>query len=123
MQRVQSFFFIRQDGRNVRVDFKNILYIEARNNYTRLVMTEKSVMVLTILKQWEKILPPELFCRIHRGYIVSIERIISFDNKFAYLPGINIPIGEQFKNALPATVTVVACDPARKEMVPDLQDY
>lgn len=118
---MQSFFFIRQDGRNVKVDFHHILYIEARKNYTRLVMLDRSAMVLITLKQWERILPAELFCRVHRGYIVSIERILSFDNKFAYLPGINIPIGEQYRNALPATVTIVAAELPKKEMFSDLE--
>lgn len=118
---MQSFFFIRQDGRNVKVDFQQILYIEARKNYTRLVLTDRSAMVLITLKQWEKILPTELFCRVHRGYIVSIERIISFDNKFVYLPGMNISIGEQYRNALPATVTIVASEAPRKDVLADLE--
>jgi len=118
---VQSFFFIRQDGRNVKVDFHHILYIEARKNYTRLVLTDRSAMVLITLKQWEKILPPELFCRVHRGYIVSIERILSFDNKFVYLPGMNISIGEQYRNALPSTVIIVASEASRKDVLADLE--
>jgi DNA-binding LytR/AlgR family response regulator len=117
---VQSFLFIRQDGRNVKVDFNNILYIEARKNYTRLVMADRVAMVLITLKQWENILPTELFCRVHRGYIVSIGRIGSFDNKFIYLPGINIPIGEQYKNALSETVTIVASESPRKNVVTEL---
>ena len=118
---MQSFFFIRQDGRNVKVDIHNILYIEARKNYTRLVMTDRSAMVLITLKQWESILPPELFCRVHRGYIVSIERILSFDNKFVYLPGMNIAIGEQYRNALPSTVTIVASEAPRKDILSDFE--
>lgn len=118
---MQSFFFIRQEGRNVKVDLHNILYIEARKNYTRLVMTDRSAMVLITLKQWESILPPDLFCRVHRGYIVSIERILSFDNKFVYLPGMNIAIGEQYKNALPSTVTIVASEASRKDILSDLE--
>src|ERR1700761_7287564 len=69
-KKVQSFFFIRHEGRNVRLDFEDILYIEARKNYTRLVLQERPpFLVLITLKQWERILPPDLFCRIHRGYI------------------------------------------------------
>jgi hypothetical protein len=111
---VQSFFFIRQDGRNVKVDFHSIHYIEARKNYTRLVMAERSAMVLITLKQWENLLPSELFCRVHRGYIVSIERIISFDNKYVYLQGMNIAIGEQYRNVLPSTVMIVANESSRE---------
>ena len=118
---MQSFFFIRQDGRNVKVDMHNIVYIEARKNYTRLVMTDRSAMVLITLKQWESILPESLFCRVHRGYIVSIERIISFDNKFVYLPGMNIAIGEQYKDELPSKVKIVASEAPRKEILSDLE--
>ena len=118
---MQSFFFIRQEGRNVKIDFNSILCIEARKNYTRLVLTDRSIMVLVSLKQWERILPSHLFCRIHRGTIVSVERILSFDNKFVYMPGRNIAIGEQYKNALADTVTIVASEPSVKNILSDLE--
>ena len=105
----------------MKVDLHHILYIEARKNYTRLVMTDRSAMVLITLKQWESILPPELFCRVHRGYIVSIERVLSFDNKFVYLPGMNIAIGEQYKNALSSSVKIVVSEISRKDILSDLE--
>ena len=99
----------------MKVDFRNILYIEARKNYTRLVLDEKpTALVLVTLKQWERLLPRDLFCRVHRGYIVSIEKIQSFDNKFVYLPGEKISIGEQYRNALPDAVTILANEPIRE---------
>lgn len=119
---MQSFFFIRHEGRFVKVDFQDILYIEARKNYTRLVMEEKpTILVLVTLKQWGKLLPPELFCRIHRGYIVAIEKILSFDNKYVYLPGEKISIGEQYRNALPLAVTILVNEPSRKEVFSELE--
>ena len=116
---MQSFFFIRHEGRYVKVDFQEILYIEARKNYTRLVMDERpTVMVLVTLKQWEKLLPGDCFCRVHRGYIVAINKVMSFDNKYAYLRGEKISIGEQYRSALSSAVTILANEPAsvRKEV-------
>jgi DNA-binding LytR/AlgR family response regulator len=114
---VQSFFFIRHEGRNVKVDFREILYIEARKNYTRLVMENRpTIMVLVTLKQWERVLPATAFCRIHRGYIVSIDKVQSFDNKFVYLGGERISIGEQYRGALPAAVTILVNEGVRKEV-------
>jgi DNA-binding LytR/AlgR family response regulator len=115
---MQSFFFIRHDGRNVKIDFQDILYIEARKNYTRLAMEERpTVTVLVTLKQWERVLPRDLFCRIHRGYIVSIGKVLSFDNKYVYLPGGDkISIGEQYRTALPEAVTILVNESARKEV-------
>lgn len=114
---MQSFFFIRHEGRNVKVDFQDIFYIEARKNYTRLVMENRpTVMVLVTLKHWDRVLPRELFCRIHRGYIVSIGKVQSFDNKYVYLADEKIPIGEQYRMALPEAVTILANESARKEV-------
>ena len=117
VQQVQSFFFIRHEGRYTKVDFSSILYIEARKNYTRLVLDEKpTALVLVTLKQWERLLPRDLFCRIHRGYIVSIDKIVSFDNKYVYLQGEKITIGEQYRNALPDAVTILANEPLRDSL-------
>ena len=100
----------------MKVDFRNILFIEARKNYTRLVLEDRptAALVLVTLKQWEKLLPRDLFCRIHRGYIVSIDKIQSFDNKYVYLPGEKITIGEQYRNALPDVVTILANESSRE---------
>jgi two-component system LytT family response regulator len=99
------------------VDFSSILYIEARKNYTRLVLDEKpTFLVLVTLKQWERLLPRDLFCRIHRGYIVSIDKIVSFDNKYVYLQHEKITIGEQYRNALPDAVTILANESLRESI-------
>ncbi len=113
---MQAFFFIRHEGRNVKVDFREILYIEARKNYTRLVMENRpTILVLVTLKHWERVLAAEAFIRIHRGYIVSIEKVQSFDNKYAYLGVDKIPIGEQYRLALPGAVTILVNEGGRKE--------
>jgi len=102
----------------VKVDFREILYIEARKNYTRLVMENRpTIMVLVTLKQWERVLAAEAFIRVHRGYIVSIEKVQSFDNKYAYLGVEKIPIGEQYRGALPGVVTILVNEGGRKEPI------
>ena len=101
----------------MKIDFQDILYIEARKNYTRLVMEERpTIKVLVTLKQWERVLPRDLFCRVHRGYIVSLGKMLSFDHKYVYLPGGNIPIGEEYRTVLPEVVTILANESTRKEV-------
>ncbi len=113
---MQPFLFVRREGRFARVDFRDIVYIEAKKNNTRVMLDDKSsVLVLGTLKQWERLLPSDLFCRIHRGYIVSIEKIVAFDNKHVYLPGSEIiTIGDQYRNALPDSVVILAHEPVRE---------
>ena len=114
---MQSYFFIRHEGRFVRVDYQQIVYVEARKNYTRIVLLDRPpFQVLVTLKQWERLLPRDSFCSVHRGYIVSIEKVLSFDNKYAYLAGEKISIGDQYRMALPEAVTILANETARKEV-------
>ena len=106
----QSFLFIREAGRNIRLDLQQIIYIEARRNYTRIVTRDKIFMQLVVLNKWERILPPEQFCQVHRSFIVSIGSITAFDRKFVYLPGINIPFGEAYRDCLQDRVTIIGTD-------------
>lgn len=99
----------------MKVEFRHIVYIEARKNYTRLVLEDRpTVLVLVTLKQWERLLPRDQFCRIHRGYIVAIEKLTAFDNKYVYIPGEKIAIGEQYRTALPDCVAILASMPLRE---------
>ncbi len=113
----KKFVFIRDSGRNVKLDLQRILYVEARKNYSYLVTTEKNFMVLTPLKDWAFFLPQHSFCRIHRAYIVAIDKILSFDRKFVYLPGAELAIGEQFKNALSEKVIVIGGETWNRQYV------
>jgi DNA-binding LytR/AlgR family response regulator len=106
---VQSYIFIRHDGKFKQIEFQDVLYIEAKKNYTRIALKEKpAILILTTLKQWDEALPPDMFCRIHRSYIVSIDKIKSFDNHYVYLSTEKLPIGDQYRIELLGKVTIVS---------------
>jgi DNA-binding LytR/AlgR family response regulator len=67
---MSPYFFLRQGSRNTRIDFRNILYIEASRNYSRLVSTDNTALAIVPLKDWLAFLPAEDFCQIHRAIIV-----------------------------------------------------
>src|ERR1700733_1746968 len=104
---MQQYLFARQGFRNTKIDLRQIIYIEARRNYTRVVCTQNTMTTLISLKNWRSFLPADSFCQIHRGFIVSIPYIESFDNKFVWLAKDKLPIGYQFRTALPEKVTLV----------------
>jgi hypothetical protein len=113
----KTFLFIRQASRNIRLDPQRILYIEARKNYSWLVTTEKSFMVLTPLKDWLQFLPQDSFCRIHRSYIVNVGKIVYFDRKTVHMPpGIELAIGEQFRGALENKVIIVGGEIGNRQL-------
>jgi Response regulator of the LytR/AlgR family len=104
------FFFIRSDGRYIKIAFGDIVYLESVKNYVRIVTTQKSWLVLMSLRQIEKELPSDMFCRVHRSFVVSLYHIISFDNEMVQLEGKQIPIGNRFRHSLPASVKILNAD-------------
>lgn len=106
---MQTFFFVKEQGRYVRVDFASILYIEARSNYVQIVTASRVFMCLVSMRQIEKLLPAEGFCRVHRSYIVGIASIQSFDKERIYMEDRMIPIGDRYRSALHRSVTMVRC--------------
>jgi DNA-binding LytR/AlgR family response regulator len=104
------FFFIRSDGRYIKIAFGDIMYLESVKNYVRIVTSQKSWLVLMSLRQIEKEMPSDMFCRVHRSFVVSLYHIISFDNEMVQLAGKQIPIGNRFRHSLPASVKILNAD-------------
>jgi two-component system LytT family response regulator len=103
-------FFIRSNGKYIRINTADILFIKSRKNYVSIVTTTKTYLVLMSLQQLEKELPATHFCRVHRSYIISVNYISSFDHKNVYLSDTMIPIDPVYKNALQAKVKVLVSE-------------
>lgn len=82
---MQSFFYVRREKRYEQIRFDDILYIKARNGYIQIVCEQQTVLVMNTLTEVKKILPTELFCRIHHSYIVALERVKYFDRTYVEL--------------------------------------
>jgi len=107
---MQDFLFFKIEKLYVRLWFSEILYIQAENKYATIVTPQRSYLTLSSMNHIEKMLPSELFCRIHRSYIVSLRNICRFDNELVYIGDKKIPIAEQYKNILKNSVVIVNGD-------------
>jgi DNA-binding LytR/AlgR family response regulator len=107
---MQEFLFFKIEKTYVRLWFSEILYIQAENKYVTIFTPQRSYLTLSSMNHIEKMLPSELFCRIHRSYIVSLEHICRFDNELVYIGDKKIPIAEQYKNVLKNSVVIVNGD-------------
>jgi DNA-binding LytR/AlgR family response regulator len=103
-------FFIREKGKYVKIDFCDIIYIEACGNYLRIVTRAKKYLVLIAMKRMELLLPPDLFTRIHKSYIVSLEHISEFDRNSVYLRDWKLPIGNQYRGSVDRSVMIIQED-------------
>jgi len=116
----QPWFFIRSNSRYVKVNLCDIVYAEALKNYVRIVTPQKNWLVLLSLKELEKALPGDCFCRVHRSFMVSLEHVLSFDRDTVYMPQANIPIGESYRQALENTITLLVREAGQPVKLPVL---
>ena len=79
---------LRADKKNYRVDFDNILFLEAQGDYVKFVTSKESLMVHGKMKDFLAQLPDEKFERIHKSYVISLSKVI-------YLEGNRVKIGDQ----------------------------
>jgi len=75
----QDFFYVRINGCYEQVRFKDIIYVRSHRGYLQIVTPQRTFLVMNMMKVLIEILPEHLFCRIHRSYIVRIERVKAFD--------------------------------------------
>lgn len=92
----QDFLFIRTDGTYIRIAYQEILYIEAADNYSKIITKEKSYISRVSIRKIEEILP-DYFIRTHRSYIVNINKIDSVSPDVVSLCGREVPLGNAFR--------------------------
>ena len=90
--------YVRADRKMVKVLLKDILYIEGLSDYVKVVTTNKTLVTKHLLSSLEETLPKDSFIRIHRSFIVSINKIDCFNGDFIEIENRELPIGRLFKH-------------------------
>jgi two-component system, LytTR family, response regulator len=94
--------------------------MEAASKYVKVITPKKTFLVTASMCCLEKKLPPHLFCRIHRSYIISLRHASHFDAETVYLndvPG-SLPIGKQYRGVLQQRLFVITDDETDDVPVP-----
>ncbi|HEY9363475.1 MAG TPA: LytTR family DNA-binding domain-containing protein [Chitinophagaceae bacterium] len=91
------FLYFRANRKMVKVLFNDILYIEGLNDYIKIITTTKPIVTKHLLGSLEEMLPSTEFIRIHKSFIVAINKIESFNADSVEITKKEIPIGRLFK--------------------------
>ncbi len=91
--------FVKADYKLVQIDFNNILYIEGLKDYVKFCLedNEKSVLSLMSMKSLEENLPESKFMRVHRSFIVNLDKIKTIERNRIVFGKEYIPISENYK--------------------------
>lgn len=94
---VKNHLFVKTDYRHVRVNFDEILYIEGMREYLAIVTPSKKILTLQTFKTIEEQLPTEDFIRVHKSYIVAMNKIESIDRSGIKIKDKVIPVSLTYK--------------------------
>lgn len=96
----KDFIFIKDNGTLKKINIDDILYLEAMGDYVKVHTPQKFHVVHSTLKAIEEKLSEEKFFRVHRSYIVSINKIDYIQEGTIYINKTAIPIADTYRSAL-----------------------
>ena len=96
--------YIKTGYEQVKVMYDEILYIEATGNYVTFVLKAKSILSRSTFNEAINLLPPEKFIRVHRSYVVAINKIDKVERNQVTINKIAIPVSEAYNDNLVAAL-------------------
>jgi len=96
----KDFIFVNVQKRKVKILFSEIAYIESQREYIKIVTTRQQYISKMSTSEIEDLLPSHLFQRIHRSFIISIDKIEAYTAEIVEVGGVSIPIGRGYKDVI-----------------------
>lgn len=95
----EEYLFLKVEYQMVRIAYEDILYIEGLKDYVKVILKSdtKPTLSLTSLKALEDKLPSTKFMRVHRSFIVNLDKIGAITKNTIQIGSITIPVSDQYK--------------------------
>ena len=102
----KQYFFIKADGKLVKVNYADIKYIEGMKDYLKIHTGNSMLVTHSTMKAMEEQLPSDKFMRVHKSYIIALNAIKAIEGNIIFLDKekSEVPLGSSFKEALLSVV-------------------
>ena len=90
--------YFRTNRKMTKIALADIIYIESFKDYIKIITTTGTVITKQSISSVEDILPNDLFIRVHRSFIVSLNKIESYSNELVCLNKVELPIGRMYRH-------------------------
>lgn len=96
--------FVKSNLKKLKIYTHKIHYIEAFGDYIKIVTDDNEFMVLSTMKAYESILNKDKFRRIHKSYLINVDKVINYDSKSVNIGTIILPLSRAKKDDLIAVL-------------------
>ena len=93
----RGYLFLSVQKKKVKVRFSEILYIESQREYVKVVTADRVLLPKISTSVMESLLPRNAFKRIHRSFIVAIDKVEAYSAEVVEIGGKEIPVGRKYK--------------------------
>ncbi len=98
------FLFVKSDKKTIKVKFTDIYYIEGLGDYIKLHLADKKIVTNLSMKKILSLLPDNLFYRIHKSFIISLDKIETVEGNMIKMKNVKLPIGNSYRQEFTAFV-------------------
>lgn len=95
--RGENYLYLRADRKMMKINVNDIYWLESLKDYIKVVLQDKVIVSKQKISVLEELLPEEKFVRIHRSFIVSINKVESYHSFAIQIQGKELPIGRNYK--------------------------
>jgi len=100
----EEFLFVKADGKMVKVRFDEVLFVEGMKDYVKIQMTDQRLIVHQTMKNMERALPADRFLRIHKSFLVAVDKIESLDGNLVEVGKHQLAVGANYRDDLLAHI-------------------
>jgi DNA-binding LytR/AlgR family response regulator len=100
LEKEEDFIFIKSGYRTHKIRFDEISYLQGFRDYVAVHVNGKKMLTQQGMNSFETVLPKSKFVRIHRSYIIAVEKIEYLEKRRVYIGGIPLPVSETYKSGL-----------------------
>lgn len=95
---IQDFIFVKTEHKIQKIELNDILYIEGLKDYISIFTKTERIITLQNMKKMEETLPKGQFIRVHKSYIIALDKIESIERSRISICGKIIPIGDTYRD-------------------------
>jgi DNA-binding LytR/AlgR family response regulator len=100
----QDYILVQADKKTHKVNYDDILYMEAMGDYVKIFSAGKTLIVHHTLQKLQELLPSDRFFRVHKSYLISLQRIDYIEGNMVIINSTQLPIGQTYRGEFLARI-------------------